>query len=254
MNPLLASTEILNTFDPISLTETDAVQLLDRIDKKYIFHASRLSAILEKLMDSYFVLTISEKRSSRYHTRYFDTENREIYLSHHSGKLNRVKIRLRYYTDSGISFFEIKTKTNKGRTIKHRVSITDPNNPFTESSEALLNRKTIYNRLQLLEMIQVNYSRITLVNKDFSERVTLDTGLGYVFNEQNCSFPELVIAEVKQDRNSFSPFISLMQANHLHPKSLSKYCLGIACMDQTIKYNRFKSHLLYVKKLCKQPE
>lgn len=254
MNTLLDSQKILNTYDPISLAEMDDVKLLDRIDKKYVFHASRLREILSKLLDSYFVLTIADKRWSHYETRYYDTENMEMYLSHHSGKLNRLKIRLRNYTDSGCSFFEIKAKTNKGRTIKHRVSVTDPNDPFTEKSESLLKRKTCYIQDQLLEVIQVNYNRITLVNKNYSERVTLDTGLGYIFDKQTCSFPELVIAEVKQDRNSSSPFISLMQASHFHPKSLSKYCLGIASMNHTIKNNRFKPHLLYVKKLCNQQE
>ena len=40
---------------------------------------------------------------------------------HQNKKLNRYKIRQREYLISDISFFEIKFKSNKGRTIKKRI-------------------------------------------------------------------------------------------------------------------------------------
>ena len=72
-------------------------------------------------MPYYKVLTISGLRQGRYETRYFDTADYEMYTKHHNGKLNRYKVRFRTYVDSEMNFFEVKFKTNTGRTRKSRV-------------------------------------------------------------------------------------------------------------------------------------
>jgi len=248
------SLEVLNTFDTISLEEMDSVKLLDRMDVKYVFRSDKLTEMLEKLCDRYRVLSISGKRASLYETHYFDTAELEMYMNHHNGRLNRHKVRFRKYVDSGISFFEIKYKTNKSRTIKHRIKLTDSIYTITGETEALLQQETGYPANLLTEALEVDYSRITLVSKNLSERLTIDIGLKYKFHQQVSTFPNLVIAEVKQERTSGSPFINLMQENHIHPLSISKYCIGIASMNPEIKINRFKSKLLHVNKLCNHNE
>ena len=243
-------TNILNQFTPISLEEMDAVKLLDRMDRKYIFHTDRLEAILLNLKENYRILEVKGLKCSRYETRYYDTPGFEMYVQHHNGKLNRHKVRFREYLDSGIGFFEVKFKSNKGRTIKDRVKLRTDNRTIDGETEFLLRKKTRYNASMLQEAIQVNYSRITLVHNEFRERLTLDLDLTYNFRGNLASFPTLVIAEIKQARSAGSPFCILMQDNFIPTLSLSKYCFGIASLNPDVKKNNLKPKLHNVQKLC----
>ena len=249
-NNMTSTLPILNSFDPISLSEMDSVKLLDRMDTKYMFNLDHLEYILEQLSSEYMVLTINGERFSHYETRYFDTSDMEMYLQHHNGKLNRQKVRFRSYLDSGCIFFEIKLKTNKGRTIKDRIKKEIFDFSIDGKSELMLKKFTNYDPAMLNEAIQINYTRITLVRKNMSERVTIDFGLKFQLNDKEKCLPTLVIAEVKQDSTARSPFISLMQTNYIPAQSLSKYCLGIASMNPNVKSNNFKRKLINIKKLC----
>jgi hypothetical protein len=209
-----------------------------------------LHNILNQCITNYRVLSIDESRYSHYETHYFDTPGFEMYLQHHNGKLNRNKIRFRDYVDTGVSFFEIKLKTNKGRTIKNRVKFNNRKYEITGQSELLLKQHTHFYTENLLEVIQVNYDRITLVQSNMNERLTIDFNLTFSYQNRKKSFPSLVIAEIKQDKTSKSPFIELMQANFIHSFSISKYCLGIASIRTNVKHNNFKSKLHTINKLC----
>ncbi|MBK7173718.1 MAG: polyphosphate polymerase domain-containing protein [Bacteroidales bacterium] len=253
-DPMEDISPILALFEPISLEEMDRAKLLDRMDLKFIFQRSLLPEILRNCQENYKVLSIKEERFSRYETHYFDTTDFSMYIQHHNGKLNRHKVRYRKYVDSGLCFFEIKFKTNKGRTIKDRVKVKELKSNIEGASEQLLIKKTDFEATALVESLKVNYNRITLVNKNLSERVTIDVSLSYGTQPNCCEYPGIVIAEVKQEKTSRSPMISVMQSHHIHPLSLSKYCLGIASMNQDIKSNNFKPKLLHVKKLSNNQE
>lgn len=232
----------------------DSAKLLDRMDMKFLFHYNQLAGILESCSNDYKVLTINEERYSHYETHYFDTHDLKMYIQHHNGKLNRHKVRYRKYVDSGLCFFEIKFKTNKGRTIKDRVKVKELQSAIFGAPEQLLIKKTDFEASALRESLEVKYNRITLVNKNLSERVTIDISLSYCNQDVACSYPSLVIAEVKQEKTTRSPIITLFQGRSIHPYSISKYCLGIASLNKSIKINNFKPKLLHVKKLCNEPK
>ncbi len=52
--------------------------------------------------------------ATQYTTLYFDTPARDCYRDHHNGRMHRRKYRMRDYSSNGTTFFEVKTKTNKG--------------------------------------------------------------------------------------------------------------------------------------------
>ncbi|MBP7613964.1 MAG: polyphosphate polymerase domain-containing protein, partial [Paludibacter sp.] len=185
---------ILNTFDTISLEEMSRVKLLDRMDKKYMLHADQLSEMLLLLKNEYFVLEIAQKKFASYETTYFDTADYEMYTKHHNGKLNRYKVRFRTYADSNLNFFEVKFKTNKGRTKKSRVQLPDNKHCIEGDAEKLLLRKTNYTATMLSPVLEVKYSRITLVNSNMTERITIDFGLNYNHNNKLFDVPNLIIA------------------------------------------------------------
>ncbi|MBN2765621.1 MAG: polyphosphate polymerase domain-containing protein [Paludibacteraceae bacterium] len=246
------SIELFSGFEPISLDEMNKVKLLDRMDRKFMFHATHLNDILAKAAEHYYILDIAGKRFAKYETTYFDTPDFDMYTRHHNGKLNRYKVRFRSYVDSNLNFFEIKFKSNKGRTIKSRIKLPDNKWSLEGDTGALLEKKTIYKASDLLPALQVNYNRITLVNKNMTERLTIDFGLNYVCGEKRASLPSLIIAEVKQDRSGSSEFISIMQHKRIKPASMSKYCLGIANTVNHVKLNNFKQKVRYVNQIFSQ--
>jgi hypothetical protein len=226
------------------------VKLLDRMDKKYTFPSFMLDEILMELKKEYKILTIGNKKFANYETRYFDTSDFEMYTRHHNRHLNRHKVRFRTYLDSNLHFCEVKFKTNKGRTIKKRV--LRPVNDFTFTTEALelLKRKTPYRGDDLQEAIRVYYKRITLVNNNMKERITIDFDLHYYQQGNTKGFPNMIIAEVKQEKSGVSTFIELMKSLRIKDISISKYCLGVASLASGVKINNFKIKLHYVEKLC----
>lgn len=242
--------EILNRFDGITLKEMDSVALLDRVDTKYLFKVDLLPDILKKIMTEYYVLDIKNVRMSNYETIYYDTEDLSFYNQHHNGKLNRYKIRERCYMDSNLSFFEIKYKNNKNRTIKKRIKIKEISESLIPEAKEFLNEKTGLDPDSFYAKLLVKYSRITLVSKSSKERVTIDSELSYKSNDYSHSYPQIVIAEVKQGKNQPSSFIRMMKEHHIRPSSLSKYCLGIVATNNEIKNNLFKEKILYLNKLC----
>lgn len=249
-NSVIFSEHILSRFPPVTLEEMNSVKLLDRLDRKFTFPLHRLEEIMQHLHGEYRVLEIESLRYARYETRYFDTPDLEMYTRHHNGKLNRYKVRFRTYLDSGLHFCEVKFKTNKRRTIKKRVLLNTDFNTFEGAAESHLIKHSPYRKEQLEEAIRVYYSRITLVSNDFKERVTIDTDLHYSIGDQTAAFPNMIIAEVKQDKSSSSRFLNLMQELRIKDISISKYCLGIATLSARAKTNNFKIKLLHVKKIC----
>jgi len=241
--------QAIQTFDPISLEEMDEVKLMDRTDTKFVFHLSKLPYIFNKLADLYRILVVNNIRNSQYKSLYYDTNDLQLYIKHHNGKLNRYKIRYRKYVESDLHFFEIKFKNNKGRTIKTRVKRDEIEYKINGKARKLLIEKTPLNSELLVPTIWINYSRITLVNKFSKERVTIDTNLNFKNEKLEKNMDQLVIAEVKQENVSSSPFMSLMKEEHIREGSISKYCFGIASLFNGVKQNNFKPKILTINKL-----
>jgi len=240
---------ILSNFIPISLEEMDHVKLLDRIDTKFVINEGQLSDYLEAVVPDYYILTIGGESLHPYETLYFDTPAFQLYQMHHNGVRNRYKLRCRKYVNSGISFFEIKKKTNTSRTIKKRIQVER----IPDSLDAPLNQYIKEHTPGILHnyvpALRVFFDRLTFVNKIANERLTLDLNLRYTCNGAEKKIDRIVIAEVKQEKHSVSPFRELMKVNHQQKNYLSKYCLGLACLNKGLKRNRFKQKIDALNKL-----
>ena len=116
---------LLNHFETVSLDDLDRVRLLDRQDTKFVFNQIHLPHILEKIKPFYRILEINNDRVYTYDTTYFDTDDFRFYVQHHNGSRNRFKVRFRRYSSDKKSFFEIKIKNNKNRTIKKRLNVDE---------------------------------------------------------------------------------------------------------------------------------
>lgn len=240
---------ILATLEPITLAEMEGVALMNRTDTKFVFRFEKLGHFLQEISGDYRILDINGIRASRYETLYFDTPDFKMYMAHHRRKPSRYKIRHRIYVDSNLHFFEIKFKNNKGRTIKSRIKRKEVDLTIKDKAEKFLNEKTNFSAQNLFPKLWSNCSRITLVNKFSKERLTLDINLQFK-NELNVKkLSHVVIAEVKQEKLSPSPFIRLMKKNGVRPGSISKYCFGVVFLYDKIKKNNFKPNLLKINKI-----
>jgi hypothetical protein len=95
-----------------------------------------------------------------------------------------------------------------------------------------------------------SFNRITLVQEKIKERLTLDLGLSFSWNEIEKRYDHIVIAELKQENvNRESLFYSLMKKHEIRPSGMSKYCVGVISLFAELKYNVFKEKLLLIEKL-----
>jgi len=238
--------KIASEFIPISLKEIEDMKLMDRVDIKYIFNLEKLIPLLEKAKGKYFILEIEEKRIFSYKTTYLDTKDYSMYNAHHNNQINRHKIRFREYLDSALGFLEVKFKSNKERTIKKRIEQQDievfSNN---EKMSQFVEKLTPFHYSDLEPKLITQFSRITLVHKKKSERVTIDLNIHYEDGKTFADLPYLVIVEVKQDKISYaSDFIKILKEYKIRRTDISKYCIGTALLNNDIKKSHFKSKLL----------
>jgi len=245
--------EVIAQFDPISLKQMDRVALMRRTDTKFVFNVSHLPELLSKAVDNYFMVEIKNEREQIYETTYFDTPEYSMYQLHHNGKLNRFKIRVRKYIYTKQEFLEIKRKNNRGETIKNRMEHSD-NNMISNGDDSVkfIKRFTPYNSGLLIPTLDNRFIRLTLVNKNFKERITLDYNLTFTDLKNNLETKPngICIAEIKKEReNRSSPFISYLRDLRILSTGFSKYCMGIALLNPNVKNNLFKERIRSITKI-----
>ena len=244
-----AINNILSSFDPISLSQMDEVQLMNRTDTKFVFEYSLLEKVMEEIKAHYYVLDINGVRLNAYRSLYFDTEGFKFYYEHHNGKKNRNKVRYREYIDSGLCFLEVKKKNNKGKTIKQRIKVAEIPKNMTEEGNRFVHE--IMGRDDALVAKHWNmFSRITLVNKHIKERLTIDIDISFKGEKTESALEKMVIAEVKQEKvNYASTFMRVIKKNGVRPFRISKYCMATASLFPLLKKNNFKPKFLKINKL-----
>ena len=240
---------ILNSFQEASLTEINGVHLMERKDTKFVFKTSVFLDILGELKPNYKVLTIENRKVHPYSTIYYDTDDLMMYNQHQNGKLNRFKLRFRSYDDFKTTYLELKFKSNKQETIKKRIAI--PNrNEMSPDALTLIESETSLKFSRFHETLTNKFCRITLVNNEFTERLTLDFNLVFQNETQHIECFSIVIAELKQDKlSSLSKFTSTMKFVGIRQLGISKYCIGMMLLNPRLKSNNFKPKILQIQKL-----
>lgn len=249
-----AVVNLLAPMPEIGLDEMEQVRLMNRIDKKYLVTESQLVAMLERLQGNYMAQVIDGVKYLEYRTVYLDDRNHTMYLAHHNGHLTRQKVRVRTYLDSiKSSFFEVKLKNNHGRTKKKRMRINSLDTMLADGAGEFLAEKALL-PIPLADMIPTvenSFERITLVNMAKTERLTIDVGLTFhnLETNQTRKMDNLVVVEVKRNGRVHSPVVSVLRDLRVHPSGFSKYCIGSALTNPSLKRNRFNIRIRKVNKL-----
>ena len=233
-------TNATRDFHVVSLEEASRVNLQERMDTKFVFPATQIPELFGALQPYYDLLRIDGHVDQEYHSQYFDLADMGLYLQHHNGRRNRVKLRTRSYVCSGLKYFEIKKKANTGKTIKMRIPIETQAQPAEYPLSRLMLDSTGILPGNIFPSLEVNFTRFTFIDKEFHDRATVDVELRVASEGETFTFQGIAIAEVKQDRlNGSSHFIQALKRQGINPMSFSKYCMGIASTHQNIRKNRF---------------
>jgi hypothetical protein len=238
----------LSKFNKIQLNELGKANLMERVDTKFVIQIKDFPNVLCELTSKYNILEVNSQLINSYKSLYFDTANFSLYHDHHNRKDHRFKVRYRTYLNGNLSFLEIKEK-RKGVTDKKRIQVDTTNsNPFhNENHSIFLNQHLPPDKLKLSPVLWSTYERITLVEKNQTERVTLDLNIGFEWDKNSVIYSHFIIAELKQKKQThLSYFYQLMKNKGIRPYRISKYCLGILNLhkSKSIKHNRFKKKLL----------
>jgi len=238
----------LPQFSRSSLEESKGMAFLNRFDTKYVLKPQNALEFLQNMSDDYSLLEINGEVAQCYDTIYFDTPNLHCFNMHHNKRARRFKFRTRKYLSNGKIYNEIKQKLNSGKTTKIRqrrdeelngIPILDELSNFDESFMGLLNNNG-YKLEKLEPSLSVSFRRITLLNKNFPERITLDFGLKYGFSEEEFFLNDTAIVELKRDRSPEQTAAQIFfRKIHRMPGGFSKYCMGICLTHENVKKNRF---------------
>jgi hypothetical protein len=242
----------LNSLDSIGLENIDSVKFMNRTDTKFVFPIHKLVDLIDRVKGNYKVLEINNERSFQYQTTYLDSPDFLFFNQHARGELERIKIRFRKYHTTDTTFLEIKKKSNIRRTIKIRIE----NNlipGFLDDVAINFIRDNSPVDPMLIKPVLVNrFFRATLVGLETKERITLDYNLSFSDpgDELKVEMPFLAIAELKKEgQSSLSPFNHIIRNMGIYPMSFSKYSIGLASLNDSLKKNRTKSKFLLLNKI-----
>jgi len=80
--------------------------------------------------------------------------------------------------------------------------------------------------------------------------VTIDTGISFISPDKTVDMENLVILEVKSEKNSDESSLKrYLRDRRIKPAGFSKYCIGRALTDSSLKRNRFKQRIREIGKI-----
>ena len=230
--------DVLASYGSFSLETAEAVKLMQRMDTKYIIPADDAIRLLHDVRQDYHVLEIASQRIGTYTSKYYDTNDRQMFNAHVTGRFPRYKVRERLYSQNGLRFFEVKQKSNKGRTFKRRILISD------NCSEASnwLSQHAPFRADELTPSLINCFERVTLINNQQTERITLDFNLHFrtPSGDETPVYDRVAIVELKQNKTAGSPLKDYLRNKGIRPARISKYCAGLLLTGSETNYKQYK--------------
>lgn len=229
--------DCLKWFAPISLDQLNSsVSFLERVDVKYLVHASELQDIISRLQNDFYVLSIQDNTIFDYDNVYMDTKEYEFYYQHQDGHSPRTKVRTRHYINSDLMFFEFKQKEKKV-TRKFRYQ-GESKYHGKMNNEAMRFYSGVYQSLYsappthiIFPSVGTRYQRFTLCSKKNDERLTIDFNIQLIDHRHSkkdiIKLKNLVIIESKSHGSNGVSHQVMKELGIDIADSCSKYCLGM---------------------------
>ena len=96
------------------------------------------------------------------------------------------------------------------------------------------------------------FERITLVNRNKTERLTIDFDIRFINCETHAEqlMEYIVIIELKREGHAASPILPILRKLRIKPAGFSKYCVGATVTTPNLRVNRFKKRLISIHKVA----
>ncbi|MDN4477960.1 polyphosphate polymerase domain-containing protein [Demequina sp. SYSU T00039] len=235
-------TSRLGTLPAVSLEQIDSeAGLQTRVDRKYIVDPETWSQVLGSL-DGVRVLEIDGARIFRYSSVYYDTPELHSYTAAARKRPSRYKVRTREYLDTGSRAIEVKLRSGKGETVKHRAWLQDDavaEGPLAGEARAFVaSFPSVASAVDHLEpVLRTSYERATLLTPD--GRITIDRAVtGTAVDGQAVDFGDRLIVETKSALRAGAVDRALW-ARGIRPSRVSKYCTTLAALRPELPANRW---------------
>jgi hypothetical protein len=214
-------TPVLETFAPVTLERLDeAVALRVRSDHKHVVDTATLDAFLAALADTHAALDIGGRREFTYDSVYFDTEALLTARAHVQQRRRRFKCRSRLYVDTSACAFELKLKSARGETVKHRIPYAPADHgTITAGARAFLGEH-VRDVPHLVPALRTVYTRSTLAGP--RERVTIDRDPS--FGSARLRSGWAIVETKSEDGSGIADRV--LRGLGVRPLPLSKYLIG----------------------------
>jgi hypothetical protein len=237
----------LSPLDGATLAEVDAAAALQhRTDRKYLVPLECARRLVAQLGDSHRVLDLDGRRTTSYHSTYFDTPQLGAWRAHIQGRRRRWKVRTRLYVEDGLCRVEVKTKDGRGATVKHALTVPavaygQLGTQATEFVDQVLAKAAIpVAATDLSATTEIRYVRAALAELHHGTRVTLDGVLTCHQGERTAALdPGHVLVETKGGAR-LAPADRLLLRLGGRPVSLSKYIVGQALLTPGLPDNNVR--------------
>ena len=209
----------------INIKESKNIKLMNRIDKKYVIDFNQFCLLSDYIVNNYYIVVDdSNKFLLSYKSIYFDTANLDMYNDHKLNVENRQKLRIREY-ENGDQFLEIKTKSDN-KTKKIRVNLDLYN---IDHYMCWINDNLNYAYSAITPVLEINFKRLTLINKEKNSRITIDFGISFKNYNTNINkkIKEIVIEVKKSDESYITSFEKKLSSLNIEESKFSKYYIGI---------------------------
>ena len=152
--------------------------------------------------------------------------------------------------NSGTAFLEVKIRNARDLTIKSRMTVPALVSHVGKAESEFVAAHAPYFAEALLPALLNTFSRVTLVDPRFGQRLTMDFDLAFAVGEDAATLLGLVVIELKHTRSELGGrFVALTKSLGLHASGFSKYCVGTSLLRTEIKHNRFLPELRMVKRI-----
>ena len=228
--------------DSIDLERLDEVAALrSRFDRKYVLSPADgtdfLAALFGGAHHHWAVLDVENRRQFDYRSLYFD-HSLSLFWAHVRSRRLRFKVRTRTYGANSGAVLEIKTRDGRGHTMKFRIQRTDNLPRLTEEERTWVDRQLVSLGLTpcanvLVPSAEIRYQRMTLVDAQAHERITIDLHVTAGWPASETTVPVLgdaCVIEIKSNHVRTPP-VAIMQQLGMRAVSMSKYCAGLATLD-----------------------
>ncbi|MFC4466205.1 VTC domain-containing protein [Streptomyces xiangluensis] len=233
----------------VSLAELNArAELLARHDNSYVVPVAAFEDFAARLTDPrraggpFRVLAIDGLRRFLYRSTYYDTSGLRTFHDHRQERRLRFRVRERVYQDSGERQFEIKLKSGRGETVKHRQRMADGDLPLDGTrrrflADVLRSSYGIEAPSGLVPSLVTDYRRVTFTAG--GERVTCDAGLlvrDPATGRAAAASEGVVLVETKT-RGHLTEADRLLHGYGLRPAGFTKYSAGLAVLRPELGMN-----------------